>query len=710
MSRETKVVKFGFHVGLVLLISFSTTNIAGQSTVLIADYFNDLSDWTEFYLSGDNGTYSYENDGLVLTCGSGTEYGLYHSKPISGNYYVEANFGADDAVALVLIKSVEGVPDFDNYVMVTVNNRSGKIYFNQYDKQNGVQNVHDKYNKVPDSDFEIKLDGTVWSVPFTGTRKKIRIAHDNLANVFRFLVGTTLSKNGFVSHDWLEVSPIYSWMESGQEMHVGLMVRNESDTGSKTVNYRNVKVVRTPEDDQDDSKTGFQAVAREFNWSGWNGQAVVVSFGDEFEYTDSNIKLVFWDRANHAPMWLLNNQLMHSWQFGERKGGGFEGCAEAMSDRQMHGQELEILENNNVRKVIRWKQYAYFPNYNYPGEGSGGSDMPYFEEYWTIYPDGTGTRRFVDVPKLDGSRWGVWPEFIEAISIGGSLINAGDYSGYPALTITSMEGDLHNFHSGTWTSDILNYDQIIMSAHYNNGPDVFLVYNNNVSYTTNDGYQLEGRVSWHCPSLNFSHWPVNRQPYGRNTNDPSTKSLPYHKFDASSNALGSFGRYLLGQDWSANYKINSDGRKYRDYIMLVGINEPNNYTTLRKKTQTWLEPGLVVSNNPNIHYKGASYAEKVIQFEAEEGESSWKFLVSPSGNYTILNPVFKCNNWSGSAGVTVRVNGDAISGFRSALVDNQLLVWIEDEFSENTSFEILPDPMSSPSGGSSCSSSALDCI
>jgi len=339
----------------------------------------------------------------------------------------------------------------------------------------------------------------------------------------------------------------------------------------------------------------------------------VVSFGDEFGFS-KEMKFVFWDRANNAPMWRINNQFMMSWEFGERRfPDGKGGCAEAMSDRQRHGQILEIVEDNEVRKVIRWRGTYYLPHYNYPGEGYGGSQIPYYEEYWTFYPDGIATRRFVDVPKLDSRNNGVWPEFLEGIPIGGSMVDAGDLCGSPALSILNLTGNLNHYLPGpAFDQSCYSWDQVIFDAHFTRGnPDLFIAYNqaDDVKETWAGYKPLEGTVSWHNPSLDFSHWPVGREPYGQNTNDKEVKSMGMMKNEVTSAALMSAGFYNAGQDWTSNYKVNEEGRKYREYVMLSGAVKPNDYNEIKDHVQTWLKPGTVSMIDKNINFNKKKYPQ-----------------------------------------------------------------------------------------------------
>lgn len=681
-----------FKLLIVFPLLFNSFPCRAQSVSVLSDTFDSLSSqWHDIYLKGSTGGTKSIFDGLlILKSITSTEFGVYNSTPVSGNFYTEIEFSMDDAVGLALVKNNGGVPDTSNYTMIAVTNRAGKVYVDQFDKQNGIANVHDPKNIIPDSRYWSKLDGSVFSVPYKNTNGKIRILHEALSGTFHFYYGTRLIKDGITSNDWLELAPQYSWLPLTQEYFVALVCRNENSTSTKQIKFDYVNVVKTPITDLDDKNTGFKAVKREFHWSGFSGDAVVVSFGNEFAFT-KDIKFVFWDRANNAPMWRLNNQYMMSWEFGERRySDGKGGCAEAMSDRQRHGQVLEILEDNDVRKVVRWRGTYYLPHYNFPGEGYGGTQIPYYEEYWTFYPDGVATRRFVDVPKLDSDKNGVWPEFLEGIPIGGTLVDAGDLCNSPALSILNLTGNVNNYLPGSaFNSSTYAWDQVIFNAHFKGGnPDLFIAYNqaDDVKDTWAGYKPLEGEISWHSPSLNFSHWPVGREPYGQNTDDKEIKSMGMMKNEVTSAALMSAGFYGAGQDWASNFKVNSDGRKYREYVMLSGAVKANDYNTVKDHVQTWLYPGTVAMIDNNSTFIKNNYTQRELVFQNINSIGSCNFNFTP-GTRSVRNPSFRIDNWAGTATVIVKIN-DAGANFKSALVNGSLLIWVNATISAETKFEI----------------------
>jgi hypothetical protein len=685
-----------FTIFLVMQFCFS----AGQDRkVLITDDFPSLSDqWKEVKLNGSiSGTYTIADHKLtILNQSQIGAFGLYNTKGLSGNFYAEAEFADDDVIGLALIANKNGIPDTANYTMLALTNRDGITYVNQYDKQNGISNVHDPENVIDDSRYEARLDSMTFSVPFRSTNKKIRILHEALSNTFHFYYGTRLAKWKIISNDWMEVAPQYSWLPPGQEYFLALVSRACSTLKPKPAVYTRITAVQTPEDDIDDSQTGFNVVQRDFAWSGFDGAATVVTFGNEFSY-NKNIKFVLWDRANNAPAWRLDNQFLLNFEFFESGDSLFPGCHEAMSDRQRHGQEVTIVENNDVRKIIHWHGIALNPNYNFAGEQEGRSQFPFYDEYWTFYPDGTGTREFTDMPNLDVAHRRSWgPEVIEPMAIGGSLVEAGDLCNAPALSVFSMRDSIKTYFPGptnhTYSKGSWGWDQIIYDCHFkNDNPDFYIVYSQSEAYPEIwPGIKIETQIDWHNTTWNFSHWPVGREPYGQNADDwgKSSRSYASHTNEVTHTSLASAGFYhKLGVNFDDNFLVDPSGHKFRRHVMLVGVSGQYNYDEVRNQVQTWLDPGKITMLDTHCEFVKINRINRSIIFKSLNKSKGCRFNIIPKK--AIINPCLVIEDWSGSARVEVLVNGIK-AHVKTAKEGNNLLIWIQTTIGQPSEISVHP--------------------
>ncbi len=695
MKKLTKPLLNLILLAFVLLFSFK--HGFSQPKILIDDQFTSFhKDWKEIRLNdAGQGNFSVGNQSLSITNTSAKgSFGVYHQKSLSGNFYAEAEFAEDDRVGLALIALKNGVPDVSNFTMIAVSNRDGITFVNQYDRQNNQENVHDPKKVIDPSRYEAKLDSQTFSVPFRSTNKKIRILHESLSNTFHFYYGTKLVKWGITTNDWMEVAPQYSWLNPEQEYVVAMVSPAASDAKPQAAIFTNLKVVQTPINDADDSETGFQAVKRNFSWSGFEGDATVVSFGNEFGY-DKNIKFVIWDRANNAPAWRLTNQFMLNFEFFEGGDSLYPGCHEAMSDRQRHGQSVTIVENNEVRKIIRWHGIPLNPNYNFTGENLNGKQFPYFDEYWTFYPDGTGTRQLIDTPNLDvNHRRGWGPEVIEPMPLGGSLVEAGDLCNSPALSDYNMTDSVKTFFPQPAkrknAKDSWGWDQIVFDCHFkDNMPDFYTVYSQAEAYPEIwPGIKIETQISWHNTTWNFSHWPVGREPYGQNAQESGKTSRSYasHKNEVTHTSLASAGFYgKLGVDFDDHYQLDENGRKFRRHVMLVGVSKPYNYDEVKNQVQTWLEPGKITMLNNDFEFVKIDRIFRSIILKSNSNSKECKFNIKP--NKTVVNPTFTIENWKGGDKAEVLINSNKVDA-KTAREGNSLLVWIPATINQETNFVI----------------------
>ena len=678
------------------LVMLLCTDCNTRHSSLIEDNFSaPAGGWKEIKINGaKNGSFAIKNHKLaILNQTPEGWYGLYNTKSLSGNFYAEAEFAEDDLIGLALVAEKNGHPDTSNFTMLAISKHDGITFVNQYDQQNGIRNVHDPKKIIDPSRYEARLDSMTFSVPYRSTNKKIRILHESLSNTFHFYYGTKLTKWGITSDDWMEVAPQYSWLVPEKKYFIALVARASTDSNDIEAVFKSIKVVQTPTDDQDDSHTGFKAVRRNFSWSGFDGDATVVTFGNEFRY-DKNIKFILWDRANNAPAWRLTNQFMLNFEFFESGDSLYPGCHEAMSDRQRHGQSVTIIENNDVRKIIHWHGIPLNPNYDFTGEHLKGKQYPYFDEYWTFYPDGTGTRQLIDMPNLDVSHRRVWgPEIIELMPIGGSLVEAGDICNSPALSVFTMKDSVKSYFpeptNHTYSKDSWGWNQIAYESHFkNNLPDFYIVYSQDEAYPELwSGIKIETQIDWHNTTWNFSHWPVGREPYGQNAQEwgKTSRSYASNKNEVTHTSLVSAGFYRVGLDFNDHYQVDSAGRKFRSHVMLVGISKPYNYEEIRDQIGTWLDPGRITMLDNNCEFVKIDRIYRSIIFKSKGKKQECKFSIIPTG--TVINPAITIENWKGNDRLEVLLNGSKAS-FRAVKEGSSLLVWVQKTLNQETKISI----------------------
>lgn len=673
-----------------------------NGSLLIEDSFDTLNaDWREVYLQGtESGGSASVSDGRLNLSVTGSDkiYGLYNLNSFSGHFYAEIDFADDDFSGLALIQKSGDSPDTNNFTSIRLSrNAQNKVVVSIRDRQAGTDNVLDNTGIVNLSSvvfgqkrYEHLLDGAnTYSVPFTGTNKRFRICRDAPAGFFHFYYAVKAYIHGQWADGWMELAPSRDWGISSKDFYVALYVRSGNDAAALAT-FDNLKVMQKPTEDQNDSHTGFNIDRREYNWSGFSGDAIVVSFGDDFDY-DKDCKFVFWSENNYVPAWHLNNQLQYSYEFLETWGGGSAGCHEPMSDRILRWSAVEILEDNDVRKVVHWHYVLADPDYKTPDDGIG-AQLPEADEYWTFYPDGTGIRRIRYTPKLD-TDFRKWHEITELIAIAGSLSNPQDHHSYPALTVLNLDGDVDYYHpdpynSGPWNTDTANWDQIIMATHFHSAPDAFSAFSQNSDIPqTYAFYPLKPDISWHGTRYKFAHWPVGKEPLYSD----AFKSHGTWSAQVASNGLMGIG-VQGGTGWSNHYQIDDRGRRYREWASLVGLNAPGDNNALKDKTRTWLYPGAITMLGPDSVFDGLDYMQKEIVFANTGDEPKCNFVLDP--DYTTINPTFRINNWR-RCSAKIFLNGRRLSrgeDFYWACRPGQLIVWVKGRFDSPAAFDITACP------------------
>jgi hypothetical protein len=681
----------------IFLLAGCTVAFTQQAGNQTSKAFNTKSGiWKKLYLAGSSGgKYKLTPGSLELDTPDGVMYGLYNSSPITGHFYTEVGFKVDDNINLVLFHEKNRKPDLNNYTGMRVEkNNSGVAAVKVFDRQNGIDNVLDNTGKLSkrkggpflkNDGYEHELTGKEYSVPYTKTNKLIRIFYDSAAGFFHFYYSVKKIIRGKSAEGWMEIAPSRNWGKPGQKFFAALMGNKK---GKST--FKNFRVEKKPAADKDDAKTGFAVTKREYNWSGFFGDALVVSFGDKFELHDKDIKFVFWSEMNYIPAWHINNQLLYTYEFVETWGGGNPGCHEPMSDRLLRWSKVNIVEDNAVRKVVHWHYVLCNPDYKVPYD-TIGTQLPEVDEFWTFYPDGSGTRYIRYTPKLDMN---IKPnqshEIAELIAVSGSSTDCVEHFDSQALTFTNLEGKTILCHPGSkfdYNSEINDWPQQISVVHFKNQPDFYSVFSADERFPdTYSAYKIEYQNTWHNTNQRFVHWPVNKRPYvGYNGSSGTWKAEVSHSCLTSIDVRD-------GVDWSDNYKTDSRGRKYRDWVMLFGVEQKNKINTIREIVSSWLPSFEIKMLSNNCKFEEADHREKALVFNLRTAAKECSFELTLKGDSAVLiNPVIKIRNWNSSTlkGISINNNELSTNDYKTAMLDNKdCLIWIGKTLDDKSRIQI----------------------
>lgn len=674
---------------LIVIISLICTSVIAQfgTTIYSDDFSGQLDNWEPFALDEATGTLEIVNDQLQISLTSGAYFGaLYSETAFSGHFNVEVDFAEEHGVGLALVKAVNGQPSFEDYSMITIGrNNDGIIEVKLTDKQNGRKDVLDNTNLAEDSRYTQLLTGAEFSIPFNKTANKLRIFRHEREQFLHFYYAVEKEVDGEVFQDWIELAPSREWGMNIDDYFIGVIALEG------TVNFDNIRVAQMPLTDQEDTQTGFKIAHRPYTWSGFTDSALVVTFGDEFLFSEQDHKFVFWELANNIPVWHLNNHTLFSYGFLETWGGGNPGCHEPMSDRLLAYSDLEIIEDNALRKVIKWSYELINPDYKFPDHNQE-SQLPEATEYYFIYADGSIIRKLQYAPKLD-TDFRSWHEMTELIVIGGDNKRPGTLVDQPSLSfheIGKAPLEFNNDGRMTYRNNNQRLGATSMTAHLRGGPDIFNAFSDDVSISeTYTVFPLNYEVTWHWRGFNFGHWPVNREPYLANDPCKLWSSWPQQIAHTSLSGMG----VDLGQDWENNYLERADGRKFRQWLSLMGMNEKDGEINSEDKTNSWLFPGTVEMINDSSVFIAYSYEDKHFEFETNTNSPACYFTTTPKTK--LINPILKINNW-GEHPVFINMNGtpldseDYITFFDAA---NNLSLLILGEYTDKVRFEVSSNPI-----------------
>jgi hypothetical protein len=277
----------------------------------------------------------------------------------------------------------------------------------------------------------------------------------------------------------------------------------------------------------------------------------------------------------------------------------------------------------------------------------------------------------------------------ELIIIAGNQTRPVEHLTEPAMTLLNLEGALDNFHPNKNFDEekYMKWDQVITATHFKSEPDLFNVFSQTPDLPeTYTHYPVKFQLTWHRADMHLVHWPVNKEPYQKmDTTEGTFTAQPSHTCLISGTVYG-------GQQWLDQYKVNELGRKYREWIALVGLNKPNDYDTVREKTAAWLYPGKVTMLDEGCLFKRINYARRELVFANESNGRTCRFTVEPTGKAnSLVNPVIAIESWNAGP-AQVKINGRSLQAgrdFKQARENDTLLLWIKGRFSEKVTVEIL---------------------
>jgi len=566
----------------VLTVLLSATPLNATCQQIVDDDFQKTNGgWHEFSLAGD-GNHEIVDGTMNITASAGGSFAVYNSQSLSGHFSVDVDFEKEAQAGLALFRrKPDGTPDKENYSLIKISMSDKDTVVSVSDCQNGVHDVLDHTGRADQSRYRHVLNGRKFSLPFREVAGQLRILRHEDEGFLHFYYRVKKSVFGQEKSGWIELAPSKEWDQLDGDFLMGVVAFNGS------AKFKSAKAQSEPKQDRNDRDTGFAATWREFNWNGYGGKALVVTFDkQEAPLSEGTRKFVFWESFNNVPAWYLDERLMYTYEFVETWQDVNDGPYEPMSDRLRRFSSVKLEHDGPDYKLVHWQYALLNPKYQAP-DHEHGFDVPIVDEWYRIHPDGTVLRKVRYKPKLD-THFRSWHELTELILIGGSGTELATHLRNPAVTIWPIGGKRESFGVHKERSyENTHDDSTLMAVHVDGHPDLICAFNDNSRYATHPGHPITFYRTWHDANYAMSHWPINKEPY----HTDSFKSRTTWTEQVKHISLAGAGVYGNGsEDWSSKVSVDpTDGREYREWISFVSLSPAGDLDSAKEAVEKWRE-------------------------------------------------------------------------------------------------------------------------
>mgnify|MGYP001056635236 CR=1 FL=1 len=386
---------------------------------------------------------------------------------------------------------------------------------------------------------------------------------------------------------------------------------------------------------------------------------VVVMF-DEYPF-----KLVYWHGINYYPIWYSENDIGIMHESGETSGE--YGCYEVMQDRQCRYSRVRIIENNDARVVVHWRNALNNIIYNIAYEDSLTGWGDWCDDYYTIYPDGVAARKVT----LWSSSLEQWHSFEQDNFVIQPGLSPADILEKEASSLANLKGEESIFSwekTGKPQGKKVS-DPVIQVYNIKAKSKPFMITQPGVGYPA-----LEGNgMPWPWCFYWWNHWPATQIPCdGRQVfvidGRPSSTCI-------------------AGAQFKTKAPENERTENSVSQFMLFGMAMDKTAGELASLARSWAQaPALKISGEDYL-YEGYSVAERcyLIRRKDSDKDSPLEFKISCSREQPIVNPAVVIKGW-GDMNATLKINDKLIKrgkdfrfGHRRNLQGRDLVVWIKYE-------------------------------
>ena len=357
--------------------------------------------------------------------------------------------------------------------------------------------------------------------------------------------------------------------------------------------------------------------------------------------------VMFWRGTNYAPNWVTEN---HHWMADQSSEGGAgkaddTGCAEHMADKQTRHCRARIIENTPARVLIHWRYPSIGVRYVF------SSPYDWSDEYYAIYPDGTGVRK---VYWNNNSPPGF--QDCQFLSSPGEL--PLDVVDLQALTVMNPAGTTADL---TWTMpNTVPTNPLVDTALAE------LFNSKGTTYKVFALFQDTGIAPWSDYNSTigqpfagpWNHWPMSLCP--------------------------SDGRRAQAADRVTHFSIAANDGSKGSFLVLYGFSNKTGFasnqahlSSLLPLLKSWTSPPAIMAVSGCT---AGAYVKETRSFPLAASKAAMSVNIAATAASPVVNPCFTVKNWNGSGTATVTVPG-ATDIRQGTIVDTDgtrtLVVWAE---------------------------------
>lgn len=375
-------------------------------------------------------------------------------------------------------------------------------------------------------------------------------------------------------------------------------------------------------------------------WRDLPGEIVV-----SFDKTPGSV--IYWRGTNYAPNWVTEN---NRWMADQSSEGGSNpkaddtGCSEHMTDKQYRHCRSRIIENTPARVVIHWR---------YPSIGVRNvfaSPDDWSDEYYTIYPDGTGVRKVI---------WNNTspPGFQDCQFLTNPGEKPFDVMDTQAMTLMNLAGATENL---TWTAPntrpTVTLDDALVELHHSKGSThkVFVMFQDTGIDVWGDynGYiQQPFAGPW-------NHWPMSLCP--------------------------SDGRRAVATDRVTHFSVAANDGSKGSFLVLYGFSDKTGFASNQQQIasllpllKSWKTPPTATALSGCT---AGAYDKITRGFPLVATAPTLSARVNASAANPAVNPCFTVKNWGGTGTAVIDIPG-ATDVRQGTILDTDgtrtLVVWAE---------------------------------